>query len=286
MYSHFHDSMTRAGLALLACGWLVSSFAPAAEARVLRVAADPNNLPFTNERQEGFENRIAELVAEELGATLEYMWWPQRRGFFRETVGSGRAHLVMGVPAGFERVLTTRPYYASTYVVVQRTDRPPVTSIDDPVLRTVRVGVQLAGDDGTNTPPAHLLSERGIVDNVRGYTLFGDYSRESPPSAIVEAVARGEIDLAFAWGPMAGYFARRQEPALVVLPLEPCDCPRYPLTYAIAVGISRRSPELRAEVDAVLERRAGNIRKILEDYDVPYLEPATRPEPVSTHASK
>lgn len=279
MYSVFRDAFqARAGLVarFAVLGAVVLGVAAPAPARVLRIAADPNNMPFTNERQEGFENRIAELLAGELGASLEYLWWPQRRGFFRETVGSGRADVVMGVPAGFERVLTTRPYYTSTYVAVQRTDLAPVTSFDDPALRRLRIGVQLTGDDGINTPPAHLLAQRGIIDNVRGYTLFGDYSRESPPSAIIHAVARGEVDLAMAWGPMAGYFARRESTPLGVVPLDPCDCPLFPLRYSIAVGVSRRSPGLRAELDHALERRARDIQRILDEFGVPRVD---TPEP-------
>lgn len=250
---------------MLACGP-----APAAEpGRVLRVAADPNNLPFSNDRGEGFENRLAELVARELGARLEYMWWPQRRGFFRETVGSGRADAVMGVPAGFERVLTTQPYYRSTYVFVQRAGAAPVSSFDDPVLRTARIGVQLTGDDGINTPPAHALSNRGIVANVRGYTLLGDYGEESPPSAIIRAVASGEIDLAVAWGPMAGFFARRQPVPLAIVPVEPCDCPALQFEFAIAIGVARGQPQLKEEIDAILTRRAGEVSAILDEFGVP-----------------
>jgi quinoprotein dehydrogenase-associated probable ABC transporter substrate-binding protein len=254
-------------------GTTASTSAPAPEPRVLRVAADPNNLPFSNERLEGFENRIAELIAAELGARLEYQWWPQRRGFFRETVGAGRADLVLGVPAGFERVLTTRPYYVSTYVFVQKVDDPPLRSVDDPALEHLRIGVQLAGDDGNNTPPAHALSRRGLVENIRGYTLFGDYAQDSPPSAIVAAVASGEVDVAVAWGPMAGYFAARQTPPLAVTPLDPCNCPDLPFTFAIAVGVARARPELRDEVDAILARRADDIARILDAYRVPRVAP-------------
>ncbi|HYD85495.1 MAG TPA: substrate-binding domain-containing protein, partial [Opitutus sp.] len=242
--------------------------------RVLRVAADPNNLPFSNERCEGFENRIAELVARELGARLEYFWWPQRRGFFRQTIGAGRADLVIGVAAGIDHVLTTRPYYRSTYVFVQRagTGRE-VTSFDDPRLHELTIGVQMVGDDFNNTPPAHALSRRGMIENVRGYSLYGDYAQESPPAEIMRAVARGEIDVAVAWGPMAGYFARRQAVPLDVTPVTPeRDGPVLPLTYAIAMGVGRGDAALKAEVDAVIERRGAEIAKILAEYGVPCLE--------------
>lgn len=243
-----------------------------ADSRVLRVAADPNNLPFSNERGEGFENKIAELVAKELGARLEYMWWPQRRGFFRETLGSGRADLVIGVPAGFERVLPTRPYYRSSYVFVFRRGESPVTSFDDPRLQHVRVGVQLVGDDAFNAPPAHALAARGAVENVRGYTLYGNYTDDSPPSAIVRAVATGEIDVAVAWGPMAGYFAQRQPQPLDWRFVSPeSDGPMLPFTFRIAMGVRRGAAGLRDEVDRVIERKAADIDRILDAYGVPRL---------------
>ncbi|MBA4138212.1 MAG: quinoprotein dehydrogenase-associated putative ABC transporter substrate-binding protein [Opitutus sp.] len=240
--------------------------------RVLRIAADPNNLPFSNERREGFENRIAEIIGEELGARIEYMWWPQRRGFFRETLGSGRADLVMGVPEGFERVLTTQPYYTSSYFFVGRADGLPVSSFDDPALRGLTIGVQLAGDDGTNTPPAHALAQRGLVKNIRGYTLYGDYAQDSPPSRIIEAVAEGEVDVAVAWGPMAGFFAKRQRVPLRLLAVEPCDCPPLRFVFPISIGVARNDPALRTEIDAVLVRRSAEIRRILDDYAVPRVE--------------
>ncbi len=259
---------------------------PPSSARVLRVAADPNNLPFSNDRREGFENRIAELLADELGAALEYQWWPQRRGFFRETLGSGRADVVIGVPAGFERVLTTRAYYTSAYVFVQPLGDPALRSLDDPTLARLRIGVQLAGDDGNNTPPAHALARRGLVENVRGYTLTGDYAADSPPSAIVAAVARGEIDVALAWGPMAGFFASRQTPPLAVVPIAPCDCPGLPLRFSIAVGVARDQPALRDEIDAILARRSEDILRILDAYHVPRVEPASPRLAALLHAAR
>lgn len=247
--------------------------------RVLRVAADPNNLPFSNERGEGFENRIAELVARELDARLEYFWWPQRRGFVRETLGNNHADVVMGMPAGFERVLTTRPYYRSTYVFVYRRGEPAVKNLEDERLREVNVGVQLIGDDFNNTPPAHALSARGIVANVRGYSLYGDYAKESPPSEIVKAVANHQIDVALAWGPMAGFFARRQAVPLEIAAIEPeRDGPARPFTFAIAMGVKRGNDLLKRELDEVIVRRGDEIEKILSEFNVPQLPLKPREE--------
>jgi mxaJ protein len=168
----------------------------AEEQRVLRVAADPNNLPFSNDRLEGFENEIAELIARELHCRIEYHWRAQRRGFFRETLKSGDVDLVLGVPAHFDMALTTAPYYRSSYVFVSRVDRNlHVSSFDDPELRKLKVGVQLIGNDGVDTPPAHALAARGIVNKIIGFTLYGDYSQHNPPARIIDAVANGDVDV-------------------------------------------------------------------------------------------
>ena len=249
-----------------------STTASSAEQRVLRVASDPNNLPFSNERGEGFENEIAELVARELGARLEYMWWPQRRGFFRETIGAGRADLVVGVPEGFERVLSTRPYYRSTYVFVNRKGRRNVRSLDDPTLQKLVIGVQLIGDDAYNAPPAHALSARGMVQNIHGFTVYGNYGRDSPPADIIRAVAADEVDVAVAWGPMAGYFASRQSVPLEITPISPEeDGPVLKFTFPIATGVRRGDAKLKSEIDAVIERRADALKTILDRFGVPQL---------------
>lgn len=239
--------------------------------RVLRVCADPNNLPFTNERLEGFENRIAELIARDLGARIEYTWWAQRRGFIRSTLREGKCDVVLGVPSSFELAQPTKPYYRSTYVFVTRKDRAlAIESFDDPRLRTLRIGVHLVGDDGANTPPAHALSNRGIIANVRGYTLYGDYREESPPARLVEAVARDEVDVAVVWGPLAGYYAPRQPVALDVVPVSPqVDVPFLPFVYDIAAGVRRGDDALLAEIDGVLERRRDEVTRILDSYGVP-----------------
>jgi ABC-type amino acid transport substrate-binding protein len=154
-------------------------------AGVLRVCADPNNLPFSNERGEGFENKLAEMLAADLGAELRYTWWAQRRGFFRNTLRAGSCDVVLGVPAGFELALTTSPYYRSTYAFVSRKDRHlGVRSFDDEALRRLKVGVQLVGDDGANTPPAHALARStwGWSGGRRPATSRGGSARRSKSS--------------------------------------------------------------------------------------------------------
>jgi quinoprotein dehydrogenase-associated probable ABC transporter substrate-binding protein len=264
-------------LAILAGSLAVCAFARAATPTELRVCADPNNLPFSNRREEGFENAIAKLLARDLGARVSYTWWPQRRGFFRNTLKAGLCDVVLGVPTGLETTAPTRPYYRSTYVFVYRADRGiDVRSFDDPVLRKLRIGVQLAGDDYANTPPAHALSRRGIVSNVVGFTLYGDYGKDSPPARIVEAVARGDVDVAVVWGPLAGYFAPRQRVALRLVPVSPSiDLPFLPFVYDIAVGVRRGEDDLKNRIEDALERRHAEVEAILDRYGVPRVTSAS-----------
>src|SRR4051812_22543937 len=229
-------SRTLALLLLAAC-----ARADAHPARELKVCADPNNLPFSNRAGEGFENRIAELVARDLGARVAYTWWPQRRGFFRETIRAGKCDVVIGVPTTLEMVAPTRPYYRSSYVFISRKDRNlHLRSFDDPRLKTLRIGVQIVGDDGFNTPPVHALARRGVVGNLKGYTVYGDYARPNPPAEIIDAVARREVDVAIVWGPLAGYFGRREAAEMEITPVQPqIDPPFMPFVFDISMGTRR-----------------------------------------------
>jgi mxaJ protein len=260
-------------LAFILC--LVAVSCSRAPRRVLRVCADPNNLPFSNQQQEGFENKIASLAAGELGARLEYTWWPQRRGFVRNTLGAGACDAVMGVNSGFEPLRTTAPYYTSTYVFAARRDRAlRLGSLDDPRLRHLRIGVQMIGEDATNTPPAHALSRRGMVRNVVGYSVFGDYAQPDPLGGIMEAVDRGAIDAAVVWGPVAGYFARRGRQAIELTPVSPAADGPFPFTFAIAMGVRRQDEALAGELDRVITQRRDDIDRILNEYGVPRVEGA------------
>jgi mxaJ protein len=238
--------------------------------RVLRVCADPNNLPFSNSRGEGFENRLVQIVAHELNARVEYTWWAQRRGFVRETVTAGACDVIPGVPVGFERTLVTRPYYRSSYVFVTRRDRGlSLRSFDDPALRRMKIGVQLVGDDGVNTPPAQALAVRHMAANVVGFPLYGDYAQPNPPARIVDAVARGEVDAAIVWGPLAGYFAGKQSTGLSLMPISGASDPRLPMAFEIGVGVARRVSALRDEIDGVLARRHDEIDRMLDSFGLP-----------------
>jgi quinoprotein dehydrogenase-associated probable ABC transporter substrate-binding protein len=269
--------MSRVGLLIVA----VLSFVAASTARAqtdgeFRVCADPDNLPFSNEAMQGFENRLADLVAKDFDATPSYVWWGQRRGFIRNTMNAtlkeGRCEVVIGVPDKYDLVLTTKPYYRSTYVFVyRRDDGPAVKSLDDPALKTLRIGVHLLGENSGNGPPAHELAKRGIVGNVTSFSTF--YSAENPPSAIIDAVAAGRIDVAIVWGPIAGYFARRQTRALDLVPV-PSGAGDLPFAFDIAMGVRRGNDSLRDRLQAVIDRRAEEIAGILKDFGVPIV--ATR----------
>lgn len=244
---------------------------PETEQRELRVCADPNNLPFSNEREEGFENELADLIASELDAEVRYTWWAQRRGFIRNTLRAGECDLVMGIPSSFELALPTRPYYRSTYVFVYPEEGGfDIESMDDPVLEELEIGVHVIGDDYANPPPAHALADRGIVENVHGYSIYGDYSRENPPARLIEAVAEGEIDVAIVWGPFGGYFAPQQDRDLALEPVSPeIDPPYLPFVFDIAMGVRRADTVFRNELDSILERNEAEIENILDRYAVP-----------------
>jgi len=261
---------------LFACSLAFAAACSHAPGRTLRVCADPNNLPFSNEAREGFENKIAELLARDRHARLEYTWWAQRRGFVRNTLNAGACDVVMGVPAAFDPVRTTRPYYTSTYVFASLRDRQlHLGSLDDPRLRSLRIGVQMIGDDFTNSPPAHALSERGMVRNVVGYSVFGDYRQPSPLSGIMDAVERGDVDAAVVWGPAAGFFARGAAHPFELTPVSPrSDGPARPFVFSIAMGVRRDDVALATELDDFIARRRVEIDRILAGYGVPRAEGA------------
>jgi mxaJ protein len=245
-----------------------------ADPNAFRVCADPNNLPFSNEAGEGFENKLAEFIAAKLGKPVTYTWWAQRRGFVRNTLKAGDCDVIMGIPSKLDIVDATRPYYRSAYVFVSRSDRHyDLHSIKDERLRKLSVGVELIGNDGYNTPPAHALGQEGIISNVVGYTVYGDYREPNPPARIVEAVANGAIDIAAVWGPLAGYFAQRSAVPLTLTPITDTD-EFKPLLfqYDIAVGVRKGDRALKAQIDDVLARNGSEIRHLLEQYGVPLVQ--------------
>jgi mxaJ protein len=238
--------------------------------QALRVCADPDNLPYSHQDGSGFENRIARLVASDFGLPLEYAWLPDRRGFVRKTMGAGLCDLIVGVPADFERTLNTRPYYRSSYVLVEpETHLSSPAGFADPRLREWRVGVQLVGDDLATTPPGHALALSGAVDRVVGYPIPG---AQPAAARMVHALERGELDAAFVWGPQAGFYAKH---ASVPLRLHyvppPAALKEQPFVFAIAMGVHRGDRALRERLDDFIARRQPEIDRILADYGVPRL---------------
>ncbi|SFN18014.1 mxaJ protein [Bradyrhizobium sp. Rc3b] len=262
-------------LALALAGLIgIASPASAAPNGELRVCADPNNLPFSNNTDAGFENKLASMVAEALGRSVSYTWWAQRRGFVRNTLKSDKCDVVMGVPAGYELVETTKPYYRSTYVFVSRQDEHlDLSSLLDPRLHRLTIGVHLVGDDGNNPPPAQALGQLGIVDNVRGYPIYGDYRQADPPARLIEAVERGEIDVAAAWGPLGGYFAAHSKVPLSVAPIR--DGERFApqqFQFAISMGVRKGDHALRDQLNAFIDAHRSDIAALLRSYGVPLFD--------------
>ena len=274
--------MTRTATSVVAAGSVVAavgacallaaqalSIVPAfAQSPSLRVCGDPDNLPFSNERLEGFENRIAEVVAADLGATPVYAWWPHQRGLVRNTIDAGTCDVIFGVPEGLDFVLWTKPYYRSSYVMAFRNDRGyDFRSLDAPELQQLRIGVHI------NTPPEESLARRGLLDNVSTYSLFfdprGDRDR---PRKLLDDLAAGAVDVAVAWGPLAGYAATTSDAPIELVPLE--DEPGVPLSFDISMGVAKGNEALKDRLETAIDRRQSEILAILEEYGVPLVPPA------------
>jgi mxaJ protein len=253
---------------------LLSGPAGGAEMKGLRICGDPDNLPYSNERQEGFENKIAELLAKDLGATLTYFWWPHQRGVVRNTLQADNCDVLIGIPKGYDLVLWTKPYYRTGYVIAYPKCRGyQVASLDDPVLKRLRIGVHF------NTPPFEALGERGIRENLVEYSLFFDYrvaDATQRPAKVMEDLYQGAIDVAVVWGPMAGYAAKQHTASpLELVPLQ--DSGRIPMTFEISMGVKKGNRDLKALLEGALDRRQAEIRQILEGYGVPLLASTTPP---------
>src|SRR3954452_23017921 len=272
-----HRHVDRAGIVVAALLGLASAAAAEPNA-ALRVCADPNNLPFSNSAEAGFENKLAAMVAEHFGEKISYTWWAQRRGFIRNTLKADKCDVVMGVPSDYDLVETTTPYYRSTYVFVTRQEQHlDLASLLDPRLRQLTIGVHLIGDDGNNPPPAQALGELGIVNNVCGYSIYGDYRQADPPARLIEAVEQGEIDVAAAWGPLGGYFAKLSPMPLTVAPIR--DGERFApqqFQFAISMGVRKGDHALRDQLNAFIDEHRSEIASLLRSYGIPLVElPAT-----------
>lgn len=236
--------------------------------RVLRICADPNNLPFSSESRDGLENRLASIVAGALDADIEYVWWSERKSFLKNSLNAGRCDAVMGVPTGVPDVLMTRPYYRSTYVTATRRDRKlNVRSLFDDTLDKFRIGVHVTGDD--YSPPAQILARRGLTANIVGFSLFGSADEKNPALKLLEAVLSRDIDLAIVWGPFAGYFAKSHDQEVAIRPVSPSQYLGMPFTYDISIAVRKDEHILRDEIDKALAAKRAAVQQLLQQYGVP-----------------
>ncbi|MBZ0329987.1 quinoprotein dehydrogenase-associated putative ABC transporter substrate-binding protein [Halomonas sp. ANAO-440] len=248
----------------LGVGSAVADLPERQDREALRVCMDGNNMPFSNEAGDGFENRIAELMAEDMGVPLAYVWAPQVMGFVRNTLELRVCDVIIGAVAGYEFVQNTNEYYRSVYtLVVPAASGIEATSLEDPSLQGLRIGVV------AETPPMVALRGTGAV--VVGYPLMVDTRVRAPVRDAVEDVAAGNTDGAVLWGPLAGHYASLQNPPLRVLPLVD-DTSGARLDYRITMGIRRGEPHWKDWINDFIDRHQEEIHAILREYRVPLLD--------------
>jgi mxaJ protein len=242
--------------------------APADVAKQLKVCGDPNNLPFSNEKLQGIENKIADVIAKDLKLTVAYTWWPHQRGVVKRALNTAKCDVMLGIPKGYDPVLWTKPYYRTGYVMAYRKDRGlKLRSLDDKALLKLKIGVQV------NTPPHEALGQRGIADNVVGYQLMFDsnYHAEDYPGKLIEDLIAGNIDVALAWGPIAGYFAKKKGAPIEIVLLEGQPDAGTRFAFDISMGVRKGDKELKAKLEESIARKRDEITHILEDFGVPLL---------------
>ena len=232
-----------------------------------RVCADPDNLPYSNDRGEGFENKIAELFADDLGLEITYTWYPSTIGFVRNTLGARLCDVVMGTTITNELMQNTNPYYRSTYALIQRADAErEVLDLDDPALKSMRIG------GVANTPPVNMLARRGLLANLEPYQLLADTRYDHPALDMVKDVENGEIDIAVVWGPIGGYYAKQAENSLVVTPLKADDSSPMRLDFRISMGLRHGEPAWKDQLNDLLREHQDGIEAILHDFGIPLLD--------------
>ena len=238
-------------------------------ADVLRVCGDPGNMPFSERKEDGFENRIAAIIADELKIKVRYYWLTQGPGFVRNTLGTGLCDLIVGSALGSEGVQNTNPYYRSVYtLIVKQGDLAGVTGLDDPKLKGKRIGV-IAG-----TPPVNRMGDLGLISSMKAYAPYQlDPARKNQTvgAEIVSDLAAGQIDAAVLWGPSAGWLAKQSGTAMDVIPLlkEP---DRPPMSYRIAMAVRIGENDWKRSLNTILRKRRSDIEAVLRDFDVPLLE--------------
>lgn len=241
--------------------------------KTLRVCADPNNLPFSNEKGEGFENRIAEFLSQKLGKNLAYAFYPGATGFVRNTLNAHLCDVILGIPQGNDLVQPTNPYYRTTYAIVTRagSDLDGIATLDDPRLKEKPHRIGLVA----NTPPGNILAKNGLMSAVKPYPLMVDTRVESSSAAMIHDLETGDIDVALLWGPIAGYYAKKSSARLNVTPLP--ETPGVRMAFRIAFGVRHSDQNWKRDLNQLIAQNKGALEKILVDYGVPLLDEAGQP---------
>jgi quinoprotein dehydrogenase-associated probable ABC transporter substrate-binding protein len=239
---------------------------------VFRACGDPRNLPFSNDKSEGFENKLAELFAAKLGKKLSYTYFPQATGFVRMTLGSYRCDVIMGFPQGDDQAQSTVPYYRTTYALIAKrgSGLEDVTEINDPRLRDKRIGIV------AKTPPSTGMAVNGLLAKAKSYPLFIDTRADSSAQAMIDDLNQGNIDCGILWGPMAGYFAAKNDPPLVVVPLVK-ETMGPQMTYRIGMAVRAADQEWKRTLNKLISENQDEINKLLISYNIPILDESNAP---------
>jgi quinoprotein dehydrogenase-associated probable ABC transporter substrate-binding protein len=239
---------------------------------VFRACGDPRNLPFSNEKGEGFENKLAELLAAKLGKKLSFAYYPQATGFVRMTLGSFRCDVIMGFPQGDDQAQLTIPYYRTTYALITKpgSGLEDVATISDPRLKDKRIGIV------ARTPPSTVMAMNGLLAHAKSYPLFIDTRADSSAQAMLDDLAKGDIDCGILWGPMAGYYAARANPPLVVVPLVK-ETMGAPMTFRIGMAVRPSDQEWKRTLNRLIKENQAEINKLLISYNIPILDEANVP---------
>jgi mxaJ protein len=255
------------GLAAVLCALGVDG-AKSAGSHSLRVCADPDNMPFSDEKGEGFENKLAELIAQKLDAQLEYTWFAEASGYVPNTVGSNACDLVMGYAQGTGLIEDTNPYYYTSYLLIYRQGDPNLEGVDrlsDPRLKNKRIGLF------ARTPPASILAMHGLVANAKPFETHAGESASKTAMAMIAEIASGELDAGLLWGPVGGYYAQRSSVPLKLVPLVKENAGPSTI-YGITMGVRPNEPQWKHKINKVLAENQGDINVILQGYNVPVLD--------------
>ncbi len=269
---------------LLVCGLVALQPTPASaqasdsgslelvDPNVFRACGDPRNLPFSNDKGEGFENKLAELFATKLGKKLSYTYFPQATGFVRKTLGEYRCDIIMGFPQGDDQAQVTIPYYRTTYALVAKrgSGLEDVTTIDDPKLKDKRIGIV------ARTPPSTDMAMNGLLAHAKSYPLFVDTRADSSAQAMMDDLAHGDIDCGILWGPMAGYYAGKVDPPYVVTPLTR-EKTGPPMTFRIGMAVRPADQEWKRTLNKLIMENQADINKLLISYNIPILDEGNVP---------